>query len=87
MTDRRRARRWADVLARWTPGLLAVGCLLSGCLLPEPSVHGKEPEGTPDRNGRPPAGHPECPAAHIPPTDVERELWSALGVDVRRTNT
>ncbi|MFJ6833550.1 DUF6059 family protein [Streptomyces sp. NPDC091209] len=76
----RSARRWADVIARWTPGLPAVACLLSGCPVPGPSVLGEEAEPTPETSGRPPSGHPECLAAHIPPTDLERELWSALNL-------
>ncbi|MEV6539247.1 DUF6059 family protein [Streptomyces sp. NPDC051665] len=69
-----RARRWADAFARWTPGLLAVGCCLGGLPLPELSAR----ERTPEPYGGLPYGHPECLAAHIPLTDVERELWSAL---------
>ncbi|MFD5636111.1 DUF6059 family protein [Streptomyces sp. NPDC127077] len=87
MSDIRRSRRWADVFARWTSGLLAVGSMLSGCPLPTPSVHREQPDRTPDTSCRPPAGHPERPAAHVPPTDVERELWCALGIEVRRTYT
>jgi hypothetical protein len=73
-----RTRRWADALARWTPGLLAVGCCLGGLPLPRAATH----EETPEPYDGPPSGHPECLAAHIPPTDVERQLWSALDLKV-----
>lgn len=73
-----RARRWADVFARWTPGLLAVGCCLGGLPLPELPAHEKRAESY----GGLPSGHPECLAAHIPLTDAERELWSDLGQTV-----
>lgn len=43
MTALRRARRGADVFARWTSGLLAVGSLLSGCPLPEPDALVRRP--------------------------------------------
>ncbi|WP_406335575.1 DUF6059 family protein [Streptomyces sp. NBC_00203] len=74
----KRARRWADVFAGWTPGLLAVGCCLWGLPVPEMSARGEETGRTPDSDVRLPSGHPECLAAQIPLTDVERELWSAL---------
>ncbi|WP_019071716.1 DUF6059 family protein [Streptomyces hokutonensis] len=67
-----RERRWADAFARWVPGLLAIGCCLGGLLLPV------VPARRPGPYDGPPSGHPECLATHIPPTDVERELWSAL---------
>ncbi|WP_443031219.1 DUF6059 family protein [Streptomyces sp. 3213.3] len=51
----------------------ARGRLLPGGL-PLPVVPARRPG--PDDG--PPSGHRECLAAHIPPTDVERELWSAL---------
>ncbi|MFF4258659.1 DUF6059 family protein [Streptomyces sp. NPDC001663] len=73
-------RRWADVLARWTPGLVAVGCCLWGLPVPEAAARDDQPERTQEQDGRPPSGHPECLAAHIPPTDVEREIWSALNL-------
>ncbi|MFI0967917.1 DUF6059 family protein [Streptomyces sp. NPDC021080] len=82
-----RRARWADALARWAPGLLAVGCLLSGCPLPGPPAHQEEPEPAPEPSGRPPSWHPESCATHIPPTDVERELWSALSPEPLRTRT
>ncbi|MFF3504276.1 DUF6059 family protein [Streptomyces sp. NPDC003247] len=75
-----RARRWADVLARWTPGLLAVGCLLGGLPLPEASARAEETQRMPEPDGGPPPGHPEC-LAHLPMTETERELWSALGLE------
>ncbi|MER5198150.1 DUF6059 family protein [Streptomyces sp. NPDC002755] len=74
----KRERRWADAVARWTPGLLAVGCCLWGLPAPEVRVGGQEPGAARERAGRLPSGHPERHAAHIPLTDVERELWSAL---------
>lgn len=76
----RRAHRWADALARWTPGLLAVGCCLGG--LPLPHACEERTGRTPEPYGGLPSGHPERLAAHIPPTDVERELWSALNLRV-----
>ncbi|MFD4561589.1 hypothetical protein ACFWP5_46010 [Streptomyces sp. NPDC058469] len=76
----RRARRWADAFARWTPGLLAVGCFLGG--LPLPNASEERTARTPEPYGGLPSGHPEGPAAHIPPTDVGRELWSALELTV-----
>ncbi|MEU4084558.1 DUF6059 family protein [Streptomyces aureus] len=87
MSDMRRAGRWTGLLARLGPGLLAVGSMLAGCPLPVPAVPREEPERTADPSGSLPAGHPERPAGHIPPTEVERELWSALGTEVRRTYT
>ncbi|KXK63819.1 hypothetical protein AWW66_01160 [Micromonospora rosaria] len=33
---------------------------------------------TPYRHRGPPPTHPERPAGHIPPTPVERRLWSQL---------
>ena len=68
----KRAPRWGEVFARWTPGLLAMGCCLWG--LPTPEM--------PAREGwaGPPPSHPERLAAHIPLTEVERQLWSALGL-------
>ncbi|WP_406177018.1 DUF6059 family protein [Streptomyces sp. NBC_00996] len=36
----------------------------------------------PEKPRGPPPGHPECRAAHIPPTDVERALWAGLGREV-----
>ncbi|MGX9883224.1 DUF6059 family protein [Streptomyces sp. NPDC002276] len=77
-----RARRWADVFARWAPGLLAVGCCLGALPVPVAAARGAEPERTPEPDSGPPPGHPECLAAHIPPTGVERELWSALNLKV-----
>ncbi|WP_406449112.1 hypothetical protein OH768_01335 [Streptomyces sp. NBC_01622] len=68
-----RARRWADAPARWTPGLLAVGCCLGGLPLPQVSADEETTERTPEPYDGLPYGHPECLAAHIPPTDVERE--------------
>ncbi|WP_369264817.1 DUF6059 family protein [Streptomyces sp. R35] len=76
----KRRRRWADVFARWTPGLLAVGCCLWGLPVPEAPTGGEETERTPEPDGRLPSGHPERLAAHIPLTHVERELWSALNL-------
>ncbi|MFE5086822.1 DUF6059 family protein [Streptomyces mirabilis] len=49
--------------------------------MPQTFVGGEEPGRTREQDGRLPAGHPECHAAHIPLTDVERELWSALNVE------
>ncbi|MFJ3899843.1 DUF6059 family protein [Streptomyces sp. NPDC090083] len=68
----RRANRWGDTFARWSPGLLAMGCCLWGLPLPKAPAR-EEPVG-------PPPGHPECLAAHIPLTDGERQLWAALGL-------
>ncbi|MCX5008792.1 hypothetical protein OHB05_40420 [Streptomyces sp. NBC_00638] len=76
----KRARRWAEEFARWTPGLLAVGACLWGLPVPEVSAHGGGTARTPEPGGRLPSGHPERPAAHIPPTDVERALWAALNL-------
>jgi hypothetical protein len=77
----RHARRWADAFARWTPGLLAIGCCLGGLPLPGAPTHGGDGQRTPEPYGRPPSGHPERPASHIPLTKVERELWSALNLE------
>ncbi|MFF4803799.1 DUF6059 family protein [Streptomyces sp. NPDC001351] len=66
-----RRRRWAGLLARWAPGLLAVGCCLWG--LPTPGAPFWKP-------AQPPPGHPERAAGHIPPSEVERELWAGLGL-------
>ncbi|MFJ8492695.1 DUF6059 family protein [Streptomyces sp. NPDC094038] len=68
----KRARRWGEVFARWTPGLLAMGCCLWGLPVPEVPVT-EEPTG-------PPPGHPECLAGHVPLTEAERQLWSALAL-------
>ncbi|MEU6071473.1 DUF6059 family protein [Streptomyces sp. NPDC047082] len=77
----KRRHRWADVIVRWTPGLLAVGCCLWGLPVPEVSVSTEDRGRTREPDGRLPPGHPERHAAHIPLTDVERELWSALNLE------
>ncbi|MFD6275286.1 DUF6059 family protein [Streptomyces sp. NPDC060209] len=67
------------------PGLFASGCGLWG--IPAAWLW-QEEGGRPPSTGahevpaRLPPGHPECLAAHIPLTEVERELWSRLGPGV-----
>ncbi|MFC1437577.1 DUF6059 family protein [Streptacidiphilus sp. N1-10] len=84
MTDdrRRRARRpprwwWLLLLDRWTPGLIAFGCSLWGICTPWPWPEARQRTGPADH---PPPGHPERLCVHIPPTEVERDLWSRLGL-------
>ncbi|MFJ9567330.1 DUF6059 family protein [Streptomyces fuscichromogenes] len=70
----KRALRWGELFARWTPGLLAMGCCLWGLqVLPEIPVT-EEPTG-------PPPGHPERLAVDVPLTEAERQLWSILGLN------
>ncbi|MHA6764911.1 DUF6059 family protein [Streptacidiphilus sp. PAMC 29251] len=75
---RRAARRWAALLSRWAPELVAFGCSLGGVSAPlpwpDPWWQG------PTLADHPPPGHPERLCAHVPPTEAERELWSRLGL-------
>ncbi|MFF7127347.1 hypothetical protein [Streptomyces sp. NPDC008240] len=48
--------------------------------MPETAVRGGRLERMPQQDGRLLTGHPECLATHIPPTDVEREVWSGLNL-------
>lgn len=74
-------------------GALAVGQPLPGVHYPDPDAE-PAPAPDPDRAVRearppgaahmPPAWHPERQCT-TPPTRIERELWAALGIDVKRT--
>ncbi|MFJ8861751.1 DUF6059 family protein [Streptomyces sp. NPDC102451] len=73
-------QHWAELLALMGPGLFSIGCGLWGI----PAAWLWQEDGPSRRTGaheapaRLPPGHPERLAAHVPPTEVERELWSRL---------
>ncbi|MGW3957089.1 hypothetical protein ACWEKM_40800 [Streptomyces sp. NPDC004752] len=69
-------------------GAFSVGPL-PGVHYPDPGPdpdRGPRDEGPPDTAHTPPAWHPEGRCT-TPPSQTERELWAALGIDLKQTGS
>jgi hypothetical protein len=77
--------RWSDV-ARSAGRMVWRGFAYYGAVMACTMPHEWWPHDRPParRIPAPPPGHPESPAAHIPPTAAEEDLWRRLGRPVRR---
>ena len=84
MDTLRQCARVGGIVLRFVwRGLMVYGITLTGA---RPQAHEPAPPPPPTdlprlatpQLGRPPAGHPERLAAHVPPNRVERHLWRQL---------